>query len=264
MHRHWLPCPGDVEPWPATTLPCAPALTRSGHVLCPDKKHPASAHALEERLPRSWQPWPPHFRPSARILASDAAVRLSRVLSGGLAPRVWLISNLLIVLALVQWCGFPLPPSPSRHPAILLLSHAHPLVTPLYPTLDLLSTLGRTVLATLWAAARHPRLYPPQLGHAGHAGLHYRWASCRLCGYFAMHARLGLFMHTPAPHPCASPDATLITLLCRLMLGGRPVHRLSRPRAAGGAVGARRGVVGRGAHCARRTRGSRGQPIFAF
>ena len=157
--------------------------------------------------------------------------------------------------------------SPPHHPAIppssCTLAHirSSPPHTP-YPTRDLLSTLGRTVLATLWSAAHHPRLYPPQVGHAGHAGPPHRWVRGHFYGYFAMHARLSRCRHTPTPDPCAFPDAALIS--CRLMLGGRQVHHLSRPRAAGGAVWARRGVVGRGALCARGTCGSRGQPICAF
>tara|TARA_B110000046_G_C12762934_1_gene301678 strand:- start:83 stop:478 length:396 start_codon:yes stop_codon:yes gene_type:complete len=59
------------------TLPGASFLTRPGHVLCPDKKHPASARALEPRLPRSWLPWPRRFRPISRSLPSDAAIWLS-------------------------------------------------------------------------------------------------------------------------------------------------------------------------------------------
>ena len=47
-----------------------------------------------------------------------------------------------------------------------------------------------------------------------------------------MQLRLCLCRCTPSPHPCASPDATLFTLTCRWVLGGRPLGHLSRPRAA--------------------------------
>ena len=59
------------------TQPGTSTLTRPSNVLWPDKKHPASARALEPRLPRSWLPWPRRFRPISRSLPSDAAIWLS-------------------------------------------------------------------------------------------------------------------------------------------------------------------------------------------
>ena len=79
-----------------------------------------------------------------------------------------------------------------------------------------------------------------------------------------MQLRLCLCRCTPSPHPCASPDATLFTLMCRWVLGGRPLGHLSRPRAAGGVLVARRGVVRRSACVVRGTGDGRGQPIFTL
>ena len=83
------------------TLPGTSSLTRSGHVLFPDKKHPASARSLEPRLLRSWLPWPRRSRPRSRSLPYDGAVWLSYAVSGGAALSSWLYDKQFLVGTLV-------------------------------------------------------------------------------------------------------------------------------------------------------------------
>ena len=109
------------------TLPGPSTLTRPGHVLCPDKKHPALARALEARLPRSWLPWPRLSRPRPRSLPSDAAVWLSYAVSGGSVLSSWLYDQLLLVGTLVLWYVHPFPPLACNHMTIPGLYSTPPL-----------------------------------------------------------------------------------------------------------------------------------------
>ena len=118
------------------TLPGTPSLARSGHVLCPDKKHPASARALEPRLPRSWLPWPRRSRPRSRSLPSDAAVWLSYAVSGGSALSWWLYDQLLLVGTLALWYVHPFPPLACNHMTIPGLYSTPPLIPSLRPYLS--------------------------------------------------------------------------------------------------------------------------------
>ena len=92
------------------TLPGTSTLTRPGHVLCPDKKHPAAARAPEARLARSWLPWPRRSRPTSRSLPSDTAVWLSYAVSGGAVLSWWFYDQLLLVGTLVLWYVHHFPP----------------------------------------------------------------------------------------------------------------------------------------------------------
>ena len=116
------------------TLPGASTLTRPGHVLCPDKKHPASARALEPRLPRSWLPWPRRSRPISRSLPSDAAVRLSYVLRGGSVPQVGLYGKVLLVTVLILRYIHHFPHPECHHMTILSLISTPPLLPCLLPS----------------------------------------------------------------------------------------------------------------------------------
>ena len=117
------------------TLPSTPSLTRPGHVLFPDKKHPASAHALGPRLPRSWLPWPRRSRPTSRSLPSDAAVWLSYAVSGGAVLSWWLYDQLLLVGTLVLWYVHHFPPLASNHMTIPGLHSTPPLNPSIRPYL---------------------------------------------------------------------------------------------------------------------------------
>ena len=118
------------------TLPSTPSLTRPGHVLFPDKKHPASAHALVPRLPRSWLPWPRRSRPTSRSLPSDAAVWLSYAVSGGAVLSWWLYDQLLLVGTLVLWYVHHFPPLASNHMTIPGLYSTPPLNPSIRPYLS--------------------------------------------------------------------------------------------------------------------------------
>ena len=118
------------------TLPSTPSLTRPGHVLFPDKKHPASAHALGPRLPRSWLPWPRRSRPTSRSLPSDAAVWLSYAVSGGAVLSWWLYDQLLLVGTLVLWYVHHFPPLASNHMTIPGLYSTPPLNPSIRPYLS--------------------------------------------------------------------------------------------------------------------------------
>ena len=109
------------------TLPGTCSLTRPGNVLCPDKKPPASARALEPRLPRSWLPWPRRSRPRSRSLPSDACLRLSYAVSGGSALSWWLYDQLLLVGTLALWYVHPFPPLACNHMTIPGLYSTPPL-----------------------------------------------------------------------------------------------------------------------------------------
>ena len=100
------------------TLPGASPLTRPGHILCPHKQHPASARALEARLPRSWLPWLRRSRPRSRSLPSDAAVWLTYAVSGGVVLSWWLYDQLLLVGTLVLWYVHHFPPLACNHMTI--------------------------------------------------------------------------------------------------------------------------------------------------
>ena len=118
------------------TLPSTPSLTRPGHVLFPDKKHPASAHALGPRLPRSWLPWPRRSRPTSRSLPSAAAVWLSYAVSGGAVLSWWLYDQLLLVGTLVLWYVHHFPPLASNHMTIPGLYSTPPLNPSIRPYLS--------------------------------------------------------------------------------------------------------------------------------
>ena len=117
------------------TLPGTSSLTRSGHVLSPDKKHPASARSLEPRLPRCWLPWPRRSRPRSRSLPSDAAVWLSYAVSGGLVLSWWFYDQLLLVGTLVLWYVHHFPPLASNHLTIPGLYSTPPLNPSMRPYL---------------------------------------------------------------------------------------------------------------------------------
>ena len=117
-------------------LPSTSSLTRPGHVLFPDKKHPASAHALGPRLPRSWLPWPRRSRPTSRSLPSDAAVWLSYAVSGGAVLSWWLYDQLLLVGTLVLWYVHHFPPLASNHMTIPGLYSTPPLNPSIRPYLS--------------------------------------------------------------------------------------------------------------------------------
>ena len=117
-------------------LPSTPSLTRPGHVLFPDKKHPASAHTLGPRLPRSWLPWPRRSRPRSRSLPSDAAVWLSYAVSGGAVLSWWLYDQLLLVGTLVLWYVHHFPPLASNHMTIPGLYSTPPLNPSIRPYLS--------------------------------------------------------------------------------------------------------------------------------
>ena len=118
------------------TLPGASSLTRSGHVVYPDKKHSASAHALVARLPRSRLPWPRRSRPRSRSLPSDAAVWLSYAVSGGAVLSWWLYDQLLLVGTLVLWYVHPFPPLACNHMTTPSLYSTPPLIPSLRPYLS--------------------------------------------------------------------------------------------------------------------------------
>ena len=122
------------------TLPGTSSLARPGHVLCPDKNHPASARALEARMPRSRLPWPRRSRPRSRSLPSDADVWLSYAVSGGAVLSSWLYDKLLLVGTLALWYVHPFPPLACNHMTIPGLYSTPPLIpTPrpyLSPTYD--------------------------------------------------------------------------------------------------------------------------------
>ena len=134
------------------TLPGASTLTRPGHVLCPDKKHPASAHALEPRLPRSWLPWPRRSRPRSRSLPSDAAVRLTYAVSGGAVLSWWLYDQLLLVGTLVLWYVHHFPPLASNHLTIPGLYSTPPLNPSIRPYLSPTYEPLRPDLVAIWMA----------------------------------------------------------------------------------------------------------------
>ena len=110
------------------TLPGTSSLTRSGHVLSPDKKHPASARSLEPRLPRCWLPWPRRSRPRSRSLPYDGAVWLSYAVSGGAALSSWLYDKLFLVGTLVLWYLHHFPLLACNHMTIPGLYSAPPLI----------------------------------------------------------------------------------------------------------------------------------------
>ena len=134
---------GSQSSWPEVrlhfgcqALPSTPSLTRPGHVLFPDKKHPASAHALGPRLPRSWLPWPRRSRPRSRSLPSDAAVWLSYAVSGGAVLSWWLYDQLILVGTLVLWYVHHFPPLASNHMTIPGLYSTPPLNPSIRPYLS--------------------------------------------------------------------------------------------------------------------------------
>jgi len=131
---------------------CTSFLTRSGHVLCPDKKHPASAHALEARLPRSWLPWPRRSRPRSRSLPSDAAVWLSYAVSSGAVLSWWLYDQLLLVGTLVLWYVHHFPPLACNHMTIPGLYSAPPLNPSIRPYLSPTYEPLRPDLVAIWVA----------------------------------------------------------------------------------------------------------------
>ena len=134
------------------TLPSTPSLTRPGHVLFPDKKHPASAHALGPRLPRSWLPWPRRSRPTSRSLPSDAAVWLSYAVSGGAVLSWWLYDQLLLVGTLVLWYVHHFPPLASNHLTIPGLYSTPPLNHSIRPYLSPTYEPLRPDLVAIWVA----------------------------------------------------------------------------------------------------------------
>ena len=134
------------------TLPGTSTLTRPGNVLCPHKKHPASARALEPRLPRFWLPWPRRSRPRSRSLPSDAAVWLLYAVSGGAALSWWLYDQLLLVGTLALWYVHPFPPLACNHMTIPGLYSTPPLNHSIRPYLS--PTYGplRPDLVAIWVA----------------------------------------------------------------------------------------------------------------
>ena len=134
------------------TLPGASTLTRPGHVLCPNKKHPASARALEARLPRSWLPWPRRSRSRSRSLPSDAAVWLSYAVSGRAVLSWWLYDQLLLVGTLVLWYVHHFPPLASNHLTIPGLYSTPPLNPSIRPYLSPTYEPLRPDLVAVWVA----------------------------------------------------------------------------------------------------------------
>jgi hypothetical protein len=134
------------------TLPGTSFLTRSGHVLFPDKLHPASARALKPRLPRSWLLWPRRSRPRSHFLPSDAAVWLSYAVSGGLVLSNWLNDQLLLVGTLAQWYVHHFPPLARNHLTIPGLYSTPPLNPSIRPYLSPTYEPLRPDLVAIWVA----------------------------------------------------------------------------------------------------------------
>ena len=139
------------------TLPGTSSLTRPGNVLCPHKKHPASARALEPRLPRFWLPWPRRSRPRSRSLPSDAAVWLSYAVSGGSALSWWLYDQLLLVGTLALWYVHPFPPLACNHMTIPGLYSTPPLNHSIRPYLSPTYEPLRPDIVAIWVAGDLPK-----------------------------------------------------------------------------------------------------------
>ena len=118
----------------------------------PGQKHPASAHALEARLPRSWLPWPRRSRPRSRSLPSDAAVWLSYAVSSGAVLSWWLYDQLLLVGTLVLWYVHHFPPLACNHMTIPGLYSAPPLNPSIRPYLSPTYEPLRPDLVAIWVA----------------------------------------------------------------------------------------------------------------
>ena len=134
------------------TLPGTTSLARSGHVFCPDKKHPASARALKVRLPRSRLPWQRRSRPRSRSLPYDGAVWLSYAVSGGAALSSWLYDKLFLVGTLVLKYVHHFPLLTCNHMTIPGLYSTPPLMHSLRPYFT--PTHGPLRPAILWPWGR--------------------------------------------------------------------------------------------------------------